>query len=228
MNIFDIAVLAIMVVCIGLGYRRGLIRTVFGLGSFVVSILLANRLYPYVSRFLRGTALYDSLKDAVIHSMNLRAVFTAHTAQTQTELINSLPIPDTFRDALYAYNTPDMYELLNVSTIEDYIGGYFANIALNIISMAVVFVLVWVLMKLIGNALDIIGRLPVINTFNRAGGLAAGIAMGVLLVWAGFALMNLLFVNPSHPEIFAMLNTSAAAKWLYGNNLLVPLLTKIQ
>lgn len=230
MNILDLVVLAIIGLCAFTGYRRGLIMTVFRLVSFFISILLANRLYPYVSQWLRKTPLYGALSDMVINSLGLRAFFETQTANTQAEmlsLLESLPLPDVLRGALLNYNTPDIYELLNVRTMEEYVGGYFANIALNILSMIAVFILVWLLMRVLGSALNIIGRLPVIKTFNRAGGLAAGFVMGLLLVWVGFMLINLLFVNSSYPGLVEQLNTSLFARWLYENNWLTGMVTKV-
>lgn len=227
MNALDLAVLLILAASVLIGYKRGFIRTAFGMASFFVSLLLANRLYPYVSRMLRATPLYDRLKDSVIQSMGLKPFFEDHTAQTQTELIAGLPLPDALRDSLSHFNTPDMYELLNVRTIEDYIAGYFANIAINALSMILVFALVFVLMRLIGSALDLIGKLPVIGTFNRAGGLAAGLVTGLLVVWLGFALIHFLFASPSHPEVTALINGSFAARWLYANNWFFNMLTMV-
>jgi uncharacterized membrane protein required for colicin V production len=227
LNLLDIIVLAIIGVCVFTGYKRGLLKTVYSLASFFIAIFLTGWLYPYVSRFLRGTPLYGFLKDTAVNSMGLRAFLEEHTARTQSDLINNLPLPSIIRDALAAHNTPDVYEMLNVQTVEGYIGGYFANIALNVISMAAVFILVWFLMRLAGNVLNIIGRLPIISTFNRVGGLAAGLLLGMLIVWIGFAVMNLLLINMSYPEISNLLETSSVARWLYENNWLTSIVTQL-
>ena len=268
MNVIDIIILAVMGLCVFIGYRRGLIQTVFRLLSFFISILLTSGLYPYVSQFLRGTPIYDMLKAAVINSLGLDHFLQVQTAPLQTGLeavvgnlplptglagvagnlplpaggleavasdlptgldavVGNLPLPDMLKNSLVSNNLPDIYKLLNVSTIEEYIGGYIANIALNAISAVTVFVLVYLLMRLLGGTLNIIGKLPVIRTFNRAGGAAAGLLAGLLLVWGGLALVNVLLVGPSFAAVTEGLDGSLIAGWLYENNFFMGMLTKV-
>ena len=80
-------------------------------------------------------------------------------------------------------------------------------------------------MSVLSNMLDIVGRLPVIRSFNRAGGLAAGLLQGVLIIWIGMALVNLFFLNPTRPELQEQLNESLVAIWFYENN---PIMSALQ
>ena len=227
MNLLDVILIAILVLFAFAGYKRGLIQTVFKLVSFFVAIVLSYLLYPYVSQTLRQTPVFAILKANIEDAMNLRGVVESHAAQTQTDLINSLSLPAVLRDALHLNNTPDVYELLNVRSIEDYISSFFSNITLNVMSMVLVFILVWLVMRLIGGALNIVSKLPVINLFNRAGGLVAGLAMGLLIVWVGLTLMNLFILNTSFPEVFALIKGSLITQWLFDNNWLTQTLARI-
>jgi hypothetical protein len=150
--------------------------------------------------------------------MGLRDFFQEHTTRQTTELIQDLPLPGALRDLLLTNNTPDIYELLSVQTVEEYIGGFIANMAINIMSMVLVFILVWLLLRIVGNILNIIGRLPVINTLNRLGGLGVGFVLGMLVVWLGLTIVGVLFATPANPQVNEWLDGSMIARWLYENN----------
>ena len=210
----DVIVIGILVLSMYMGYRRGLIRTAFGLVSFIVAIILAGRLYPIVAGWLRTTPLFTELKGYITRTMGMEELIEGHTA----DLIGSLPVPEILRRSLERHNTPSMFELLNVHTIEEYIAGYFANMAINILSVVLVFILVRIIMNILSNMLDIVGHLPIIRSFNRVGGLGVGLVRGVLLVWIGLAVMSLFFINPTNPGLQYQLEASLVAGWIYENN----------
>jgi len=207
-----------------IGYRRGLIRTIFSFVSFALAIILASYLYPIVAEWMRGTPVYTALKEYIIRTMGLEGVMLAHAA----EVIANLPLPGLLRDALLYHNTPNMFELLNVYTIEEYIAGFFAGLAINIISMILVFIIVRIAVSLLCGLFDVIGRLPVIKHFNRGGGLILGLLQGVIIVWIGLAIMNLFFLDPTTPELARMLNESLLAWWIYENNPILAMLANIR
>jgi uncharacterized membrane protein required for colicin V production len=222
----DIAVAVIIGFFMFMGYRRGLLLTVFGLLSFVVSIALAGTLYPYVAEWLRATPLYTELQGYIVRTMDLGR-FTGGQASFLPEDISKLPIPDILRSALAENYNLETLDFLDVSNIEDYIGGFIAGVGINILSMLLVFLAAMVVMKLVSGLLNVVGRLPVIKTFNRAGGLLIGIAQGLIIVWVCLAAFSLFFLNPTQPQFYTMLEGSVITRWLYENNPLMRLLAGI-
>jgi len=145
-----------------------------------------------------------------------------------TEVIAELPLPNLLQRSLMEHNTPNMFEMLNVHTIEEYIAGFFANMAINIIAMVVVFVLVRVILGILSNMLDVVGRLPVIRQFNRGGGLIFGLLQGIIIVWIGLAVINLFFLNPTTPELARLLDESLIAGFIYEYNPIMAVITNIR
>lgn len=212
-----------MILFMYMGYRRGLIRTVFSLVSFALAIILAIYLFPIVAGWLRETALFTGLKDYIIRTMGLEYAVQTHSA----DLIYSLPIPDILRRNLLENNTPNMFELLNVQTIEEYIAAYFAGLAINIIAIILVFIAVRLILGLVSRVLDIVGKLPVINQFNRVGGLLLGLLKGVIVVWIGLTIMNLFFLDPTMPGLQNMLAESLIAGWFYEYNPIMQIIATV-
>ncbi|MCL1863410.1 MAG: CvpA family protein [Defluviitaleaceae bacterium] len=208
MNYLDIGVLVLVILCALAGYRRGLIRTVYGLVSFFLAIFLANLLFPYAAAFLRETFVFDALQDSIKTGLNLEGFVTQYTAGRQADIIESLPIPAAFRGLLHAQFEADMHGILRFDTIEDYVSAFFANIAVNGIALVLVFMVAMVLLSVIGGVLDIVGRLPVINTFNRLGGLAFGVLLGVGISWLVMVVLSMFLATSTNADVYDLIMDS--------------------
>ncbi len=73
MNWTLILVILIFLVCIVRGWRRGLLRLLFSLVSWIVLIFLVSFVTPYISTFLREhTGLYDLIAARCLETMENR------------------------------------------------------------------------------------------------------------------------------------------------------------
>ncbi|MCL1786565.1 MAG: CvpA family protein [Defluviitaleaceae bacterium] len=214
MNPLDIVILAIVALCAIAGYHKGLIRTVYRLVSFIVAIILARQLYPHVARTLRQTALFPTIRDGIAHAMNLEGFVTEQTTMHTTNLIDNLPLPGVLQNMLHSHNTPSMFELLQVATLEEYVAGFFANMVINGLAILAVFALTMLALTFIGYALDIVSKLPVIRTLNRIGGFLFGVLISAVIIWVGLVLMAL-FVVAAHPMVSQMLEGSWITQRLF-------------
>jgi len=213
--ILDAVVLAILALCIYLGYRRGLIRTLFKLCSFLASIFLAWMLYPIVANWLRTTPVYDGIKNFLLTNMSLEEA----GAQTGAQLIEGFPLPGVLQEVLLAHYQSAMQE--TIASVEIFVARFFADLATNMLAIVLVFIAVWVLLRILSGMLDIVSKLPVINTFNRIGGIAAGLLKGALVCWAGMTVVVFFFLSPT---MQAQLNASWVGIWFYENNPILAML----
>ena len=218
MNILDIVILAIIALCAIAGYRRGLLRAIFKLISFFLAIFIARAIYPFVARALRQTVLFPRIQQGISNALNLENIFYGQSAVSGAEVIDTLPIPAILQNLLHSYNTPNMFEMLQVETVEEYVSGFFANIAINGIAILVVFIFTLILLILIGNALDIVSMLPIIRTVNRIGGVIFGVALGAIVIWLALIIV-VLFVVGNHPSVYAILENSIVVEWVLERTL---------
>jgi len=220
-NIIDIIAFAIFIFCFMLGIRRGFLRMTFSFLSLLISIYIAWRIHPVVSAFLRDiTSLHEALQARIISALGLNEIIENYIQQGEAAVIYHLPLPGALREQLLENNTPIVHRLLGAITLEEYIGSFLAGIALNIIAAVIVFVLAIILTNLISSVLRIISRLPIIRTFDKAGGALAGILIGFIGIWIFVTLYLALFVgfSPSDGEVF---NTSLVGQFLYDHDLLL-------
>ena len=226
-NILDILALILFCLCVMHGIRSGFLRMAFGLLSLMAALYISQRLYPYVGAFLKdNTGIYEAVKTHIISSMGLGDIIENYIAQGEAAILSNLPLPGFMLDMLTENNTPFVRHMLGAYTLEDYIGSFLANIFMNILSAAIVFILLMIIMRSIGGAINIIAKLPIIRSFNKLGGAVAGALIGFVAIWILVTLYLFFFVSISPSD--GIFNNSLVGQFLYDRDLLLRGLTDIR
>lgn len=218
--ILDIIVAAVILGFAAAAWRKGFIQAAFGFLPMLAALAGTHFFSPYVGRFLRGTFLFESMAGSIKESMGLEAVVDSGVVQGQTALIEGMPLPDFLKEALMENNNPVIYQLLDVNNIKEYIAGFLANVCLNILSVVMAFLLIYVAVKLVLNALHLFTRLPGLGFFNRLMGFLVGAVKGLLFVWLGFTVLMFFQCRAEMEGLFAALENTCFANALYENNIL--------
>ena len=212
MNPLDILVIALMGICIAIGAWRGFVRTVLVFVNFILAIVLTNMLYPHMGRFLRSIdGFFDALTATIRQTIGLDDLIYTESRAAETEIINSLPLPGFFRDTLIENNNSIIHTAIGATGLADYIAGFLAGNVINIISMVIFFIIVIAGLFLLTKILDILTKLPVINTLNKLLGAAVGAIWGLLLTWLVLGVVVIYFSASSATDIAEMLEASVIA-----------------
>ncbi|MCL2171684.1 MAG: CvpA family protein [Defluviitaleaceae bacterium] len=219
MNWLDIFVIIILALCILGGVRRGFIRTILGFANFIIAIILTNMFYPYMARFLRGLEwFYYPLRDGVAQSLSLDEAVSEHVGAAAYDVIQNLPLPQFLRDYIAANDNPIIRTSLAATGLTDFIGGFVTSIIINIISIIIVFILVFAGLVIITGLLDIIARLPVINTLNKLLGAAVGAVWGVLVIWFLLGTAAIFLAAGTDFPMMEALDSSSIARFFHEAN----------
>ncbi len=224
MNIVDLIILIILAACALGGYTKGLIRSVFSLCSFIAAIILTNLFYPTVSLVLKGTALYDSIKSGIFNAINLEEVIQKGEAGVQESLSKAFNLPAWLAEGYVQSNS--VSGSLNLAGLQDNVASYLAQIVINLIAIIIVFVLVNLLLKILGNSLDLISRLPGINFLNKSGGLVIGFLLGIFTVWLLLTISTLFIANPNYSDFMKLLEDSYLVQFFYNTNIFMSMVFK--
>lgn len=202
--LLDLAVLAVLALCAWRGAARGLVLTLCGLLAVVVAFLgstwISNQFSEPVSEFIRPyisgymeTLLDDSLDQFHEHATGIRPSLqlpSDDAAQAPTEVQASL------NDILTALSESPLFSGL-ISSISDAVSAGSLSIAASALTAVadylslqlaraglffLSFVLILILWWLVSHALDLAFKLPVLRTFNEAGGLILGLLKGALIL----------------------------------------------
>jgi len=218
--VLDVIVVAVILGCAIHAWRKGFIRAAFGFLPMLTALAGTRFVSPYVGKFLRGTFLFDSLSGSIRESMGLDAAIREGTVRTQTEIIEAMPLPEFLKEALVENNNPVIYQLLDVDGLKEYIAGFLANVCLNILSVVLAFLLIYIAVTIVLNALHLFGKLPVLSFFNHFMGFLVGGVKGLLFVWLGMMVLTFFQCRLGIVSLFAALDATYVADILYENNVL--------
>lgn len=218
MNWVLIAVIGIIAVLGWLGLKKGLIKMVFSLVSTVAALLIAAIFSPVVAGMMKSNEEIVGFFDEKIGSF---LDFSGEEAKEdeQESFIDSLPLPETFKETLAKNNTVENYVSMQAENFEEYVCRQITNVIINAIAFVITLVLAIIALVFLCNALDLIAKLPFLRQINAVSGLAAGLAEGILLVWILFAVLTMFAGSEFGREALEMIAENPFLDFLYKNNL---------
>lgn len=227
MNIITIIVLIILILCTLAGMKAGLVKTVFSMFSFIAALILTVCLSPLVSNVLqKNEKVTDYFNNKVEAALDLENVTVK--AVDQISFIEDLPLPDSIKNSLLEHNTLDIYEKLNVNSFTEYITHVITNMIINSTAFIGTFLVLIIILQILCFVLNIVSKLPVLNSVNKAGGLIAGLLHGLIIIW-----ILCIFITASGSTSFgrsalASINESDILSYIYDNNLIAKYITVLK
>lgn len=240
-NILKLIVGLIVLLYALIGFRKGFIRTLMSMAFLIMAAALVYFANPYVSSFLKErTPAYDIIekKCSDIFSLDQLSRFVEGesgeadterelTRIEQTKLIDKLLLPDILKDQLAENNNASGYAKLAVSSFEDYIAAFMANMALKLLSYLVTFLLAVLILKLLIMTLDVVVKLPLLKGMNRGLGLVLGAIQGICVVWLLFLVITLLGSTDIGGKLLILIGDDGMLSFLYDSNIFLKLLMGI-
>lgn len=213
--VVDIIILALIALSIFIGYKRGLIKCAINVLSFFIAILVVILLTTPISNLIiNNTKIDDNIKTTILEKIDFNNV-SAEDLKLDENNSNS---PEVVRDYIN--------DLTKGAT--DNVADVLAeNISIMIINIAVAIILfigtkfALVFVKVLA---DILGKIPLIKQFNKAGGIVYGVASGVVRVYLILAIISIIVPVLANGSIVDAINSSMIGKAMYDNNILLKII----
>ena len=172
--LFDLALMAVLLLFAILGARRGMILSLCSLVALILALIGGNMVSNYLAPPLAqqlAPMLEDLLQEPI---SNLLLSGTAALESSDSFLAHAV------LNVLESHSYPTTVLLPPEFILE------VTEAILHPILFLIAFVLILILWRFISHALDLVARLPVLNTLNMLGGFIVGILKGLLflvVVW---------------------------------------------
>jgi len=201
-NTADLVVLIVILAGSWIGYKKGILRMVFDIGSYIISWFVAVWGYKYISVAILSS---PPLKEAIYNFVRQKVVI-------KEDILPS--VPEFFKGAILEAN-----QAIN-KTLQDAA----AVVLANFIAMILIFIVTKIVITLIKTALGLMRKVPVIGQIDGFLGFAAGAAVSLIIIYVAF---SILYFFPN-AEVFKsaqkVIKTSMFAEFLYENNIIVMLM----
>lgn len=218
----DYIILIGVVAVIGLfalvGYKKGMVKIVLSMIAMAVTYILAGALTIPASMALKtATPVYTTIEESVE-----KMVKEAKIDDTKLDItaIEKLNLPSQIEEKLI-----DGAEKVT-SGFNDYLVSSISNFILKALTFFILFIVIYIILSIVIKIFDFVSKLPLINTVNKAGGLAVGAAQGLIIVWIGCLVITAFGDKAWAQEAFRQINDNKLLTFIYENNPIIFLVTK--
>ena len=224
MNWIDFVVIGMIVGYAFVGYARGLVYSVFKVASFFIAAFISMQFYPAVSKLLIATFHLDKTISGAISSnvqkfLSAEQIQTGVGAQGAESLLGTWHLPPPMEEMVAKNLSVEVGKV--AGNIADSLSQSFSVVAVNIISMIIIFMVVSFLLIFVRGLLEGAANLPFIKQVNRMGGTIFGVLEGVIIVYIVCAVLTLFSSSQELKYIFEGINTSSIAKGFYTHNFIL-------
>lgn len=225
MNWMDICIIIIIVISAFSGLSKGLVLSVFSIGSYILAFIAAKVYHPYLSRYIiDNTNLIPRVQKYVFDKINIAQGISPDGHDNIFQAIN---LPKSLEDTLLKSAAITEYSNGLMGNIHGYISEVITKVILDLACIIIIFLVVKLALNLIGALFNGIASLPVINQFNRLGGFLFGIVKGVLIIFVLTALMVPITSIFNESFITEGLKNSTLAGFFYDYNIILNMMDQV-
>ena len=198
--IIDFIIVAIVALSTFLAYRKGLITLAIQLVAVIISIVVTLLLYKPISNvIINVTSIDETIENAILEEANNIITDGEEGSDQIVETIQNDMLPETAR-----------------------------TIAINIIQGAVILILyigIRIILRFVTAFVNWVSKLPILNQFNKLGGVLYGILRGLLIVYILLFLINISGEIEPKNQIYTAVQSSYLGKIMNEYNILDILFT---
>ena len=200
--VVDIIIIAIILLSTFLAYKKGLITLAIQLVSVIIAVVLTLILYKPVSNvIINVTGIDEMIQNAILEEANDIMTNNQENANQVVESIQNNMLPETAR-----------------------------TISINIIQGAVIlilYVIIRIILRFVTALANLVAKLPILNQFNKLGGVIYGILRGLLIVYILLLLVNVSGEIDAKNKVYTTVEESYIGKMMNENNILSVLFTNV-
>lgn len=209
--IIDIIILAILLLSIYMGYKKGLVNMIFKILTFFLAIIISFIIYIPVTNFIiKNTKVDDNIKTFIVEKLS-----NEEDEKVDTEKLNTSLVVEN-------YITSYTYEIKNKG-IES-VAQELSIIIVRVVVFISIFIVARILLLFVKIFANILTAIPLIKEFNKAGGFIYGVIRGLILVWVILALTSIILPMTNSTVIANGIQNSFITKFLYDYNILLMIL----
>lgn len=199
---------------------KGFVKTLFGLTSTIVALVLTLLISPQVSGLIINNTSFDQMiGEKTVELLKIENLMGDQDTELEEVIVSgAINLPGNILRFLEKNNTPEINEKLEANGLGDYISGSIATMAVNAFVFLIVFLIVSLLLNAVVIVLDILTRLPIVKSMNKLGGFAVGLVIGILIVWVTTMSLSFIISIQATETLSELIENSIFTKLFYYNN----------
>lgn len=197
----DLIIIGIIVLSALLAYKKGLIKSSIQLCATIISIIIIILVYKPVSNFIINTTNIDeTIENVLLEKATELMQGNDENSKQVLEITQNQMLPETART-------------LSVNIVQGLV-------------MILLYIIIRIALRFVTALADLMAKLPIINQFNKLGGVIYGILRGVLIVYIVLLLVNLIGEINKENTVYTAVEESYIGNLMSDNNILNIFFTK--
>lgn len=217
--VVDLVIIAILLLCIFIGYKRGLTGSLIKILSFVLALVIALILFKPVSSFVvNNTKVDDKIKDSIVQIFINQESETQESEEEKEETTVAQPIMNYMNEQV---------EKSTAQVKSDAVNSVAIQISVLIIDIGVIillFIIARILLIFVKAITNLITKLPVIKQFDELGGIVFGVVQALVIIYIILAIISVIAPIIGNYAITTLIGQSYIGSILYNNNLLLEII----
>ena len=210
--IVDIIIVAILLLFVGIGYKKGLTGSLIKLASFAIALVLAFMLYkPLANIAIENTQIDEQIENTIIKTFG--AENTEETENTESQM------PKTMLESI-STNIENATEEAKNEIIKNTAKEATLTI-MYVGSGLLIFIVTRFTLFIISLFAKGITSLPIIKQIDRLGGIAYGAIEGFVIIFAVLGIISFIAIVWVDNPIIPAITKSTIGSMLYNNNILL-------
>ncbi len=207
--VVDLVIVAIILLCVLMGYKRGLTGCLVKLLAFFIALAVAVILFKPVSAIIiNNTQIDEKIQTSIVE------VFESEDSESEEDQNNS-PIMKYVSDEIESATEEKKKEIVNNVAQDTSVK------IVNILAFILLYILARILLIFVKFIANIITKLPIIKQCDKIGGVLYGVLQGLLTVFILLALITFISTIVNQYGLLEMINKSYIGSILYNNNILL-------
>lgn len=193
--VIDIIIVLIILLSAFLAYRKGLIVLAIQLVAVIIAIVLTVILYKPISNIIINvTNIDETIQNAILEKANDIMTNNEENKDKVVETIQNNMMPETAK-------------IISINIIQ---GGV----------ILILYIAIRIILKFVTALANLVSKLPIINQFNKLGGLIYGILRGLIIIYALLLVVNLIGTIEPKNEVYVGVEESYIGKTMKDYNVL--------
>lgn len=213
--IVDLIIIAVLVLFISIGYKRGFTGSLIKLASFAIALVLAFVLYKPVANIVReNTSIDEKIESSIIDTFSKE--------KDEEEVENTENLPESI-----VQNISNEIENATIdarNNIVEQTAKSTTNTIINVGSGLVIFIAVRFILFIVSLFVREITKLPIIKQIDKTGGIIYGLIEGMVIIFIILGIISLTSIVWSNNVMVTAVTKSTIGEILYNNNLILKLL----
>ena len=213
--IADLILIAIVVIFIMIGYKKGLTGSLIKLASFAIAVILAVILYkPLTNVVMENTQIDEKIEETIIQNFSKEENENKNEENMPTTLVNS--INNKIDQETTAARNEIVEKTAKTTTLT----------IMRIGTAIVIYILARIILFIVALLAKGITQLPLLKQIDKTGGIVYGLLQGAVIVYVVLGLVSLISVIWTNNPVVEAVNKSSLCSILYNNNIILKLIFK--